>query len=206
MGQRRAFSPRAEPASPFLNRIGGYTRSVDDYSRGASLVALPHLIGARGMMDLRMRPVSWAHVAEHTDLLVTFGGLRRSNSWVVPGGHNRHVGSGFVRRAGATTRIVFLSAQQDDVSSEVDSEWVGIMPGTDTAVILGLIHVLITDGAFLQRYTVGAAQVRRYVLGESDGVPKTPEWAQAISRAPADRVRALGSARSPTRWPRHGRW
>jgi biotin/methionine sulfoxide reductase len=94
---------------------------------------------------------------------------------------------------------VFLSAQQDDVSSEVDSEWIGIMPGTDTAVILALIHVLITDGladdAFLQRYTVGAAQVRRYVLGESDGVPKTPEWAQEISRAPADRIRAL--ARGP---------
>src|SRR5580658_3939466 len=91
----------------FLNRIGGYTTSVDDYSRGASLVTIPHLIGARGLLDLRMRPVSWAQVAEHTDLLVSFGGLRRSNSWVVPGGHNRHVGSGLVRRAGATTRIVF---------------------------------------------------------------------------------------------------
>ena len=78
----------------FLNRIGGYTKSVNDYSRGASLVTIPHLIGAQGLMDLRMRPVSWAHVAEHTDLLVSFGGLRRSNSWVVPGGHNRHVGSG----------------------------------------------------------------------------------------------------------------
>ena len=179
----------------FLNRIGGYTRSVDDYSRGASLVTLPHLIGSTGLMDLRMRPVSWAQVAEHTELLVTFGGLRRSNSWVVPGGHDRHVGSGLVRRAGASTRIVSLSAQHDDVSSEVDSEWIGIMPGTDTAVILGMIDVLLTaglaDDAFLHRYTVGAAQVRRYVLGESDGIPKTPEWAQEISRTPADRIRAL---------------
>jgi biotin/methionine sulfoxide reductase len=130
----------------FLNRIGGHTTSVDDYSRGASLVTLPHLIGATAMTDLRIRPVSWADVAEHTDLLVSFGGLRRSNSWVVPGGHNRHVGSGLVRQAGANTRIVFLSAQQDDVSSEVDAEWLGIMPGTDTAVILALIHVLIADG------------------------------------------------------------
>ena len=84
----------------FLNRIGGYTRSVNDYSRGASLVTIPHLIGAQGLLDLRLRPVSWGHIAEHTDLLVSFGGLRRSNSWVVPGGHNRHVGSGLVRRAG----------------------------------------------------------------------------------------------------------
>jgi len=187
----------------FLNRTGGYTKSVNDYSRGASLVTLPHLIGAQGMMDLRMRPVSWTHVTEHTDLLVTFGGLRRSNSWVVPGGHNRHVGSGLVRRAGATTRIVFLSAQQDDVSSQVDSEWIGVMPGTDTAVILALIGVLITDGladdAFLERYTVGAAQVRRYVLGQTDGVPKTPEWAQEISRVPADRIRTLAHQMAASR-------
>ncbi len=187
----------------FLNRIGGYTRSVDDYSRGASLVTLPHLIGAEGLMDLRMRSVSWADVAEHTELLVTFGGLRRSNSWVVPGGHNRHVGSGLARRAAAGTRIVSLSAQRDDVSPELGSEWLGIMPRTDTAVILALIHVLITDGladdAFLERYTVGAAPVRRYVLGESDGIPKTPEWAQAISRAPAGRIRALAREMAASR-------
>ncbi len=179
----------------FLNRIGGYTASVNDYSRGASLVTLPHLIGAQGLADLRLRPVSWPQVAEHADLLVTFGGLRRSNSWVVPGGHDRHVGSELVRRAGATTRIVSLSAQRDDVFAEVDSEWIGIMPGTDIAVLLALLHVLIVEGLaddeFLERYTVGAEQVRRYVLGEEDGVAKTPAWAERISRAPAERIREL---------------
>src|SRR5882757_10145736 len=53
----------------FLNTIGGYTRSVNDYSRGASMVLLPHLIGARETLDLRYKPLSWTDVAEHTDLL-----------------------------------------------------------------------------------------------------------------------------------------
>lgn len=183
----------------FLNRTGGYTRSVNDYSRGASMVLLPHLIGAAGTADLRMRPVSWRHVAEHTDLLVTFGGVRRSNTWVVPGGHARHVGSGLARRAGATTRVVSLSAQRDDAFAgppdDLGTEWVGVMPGTDTAVMLALVHVLVTEGLedrdFLARCTVGADAVRAYVLGETDGVAKTPEWAAAISRAPADRIRSL---------------
>ena len=135
------------------------------------------------------------HVAEHTDLLVTFGGLRRSNSWVVSGRHNRHVGSGYARRAGATTRIVSLSAQRDDAFADVGAEWISVMPGTDTAVMLSLIHVLITDGLadqeFLARYTVGAGEVGDYVLGHADGIPKTPEWAEAISRVPADRLRRL---------------
>jgi biotin/methionine sulfoxide reductase len=179
----------------FLNRIGGYTRSVNDYSRGTSMVMQPYVVGKQGDLTLRARPVSWTHVAEHTELLVTFGGLRRSNSWVVPGGHNRHVGSGYARRAGATTRIVSLSAQRDDAFADVGAEWISVMPGTDTAVMLSLIHVLITDGladeGFLARYTVGGGQVRDYVLGHADGIPKTPEWAEVISRAPADRLRRL---------------
>jgi biotin/methionine sulfoxide reductase len=179
----------------FLNRIGGYTRSVNDYSRGASLVLLPHLIGPRTMHELRMAPVSWGEIAQHTELLVSFGGLRRSNAWVVPGGHDRHVGSGLARRAAASTRIVSLAPADSDVSEELDHEWIAMMPGTDVAVMLALIHVLIVDGladdAFLRRYAHGAERVRAYVLGATDGVAKTPEWAQVISRVPAARIRGL---------------
>jgi biotin/methionine sulfoxide reductase len=179
----------------FLNRIGGYTRSVNDYSRGTSMVMQPYIVGKSGDLSLRARPVSWAHVAEHTELLVTFGGLRRSNMWVVPGGHDRHVGAGYARRAGSSTRIVSLSGVRDDAWEDVKAEWIGLMPGTDTAVMLALIHVLITDGLadedFLRRYAVGAEEVRSYVLGHEDGVVKTPEWAEGISGAPAERLRAL---------------
>jgi biotin/methionine sulfoxide reductase len=187
----------------FLNRIGGYTRSVNDYSRGTSVVMQPYIVGKKGDLDLRTRPVSWAHVAEHTELLVTFGGLRRANTWVVPGGHNRHAGSGYARRAGASTRIVSLSAQRDDAFADVGAEWIGIMPGTDTAVMLALVYVLLTDGLadkeFLARYTVGADEVRQYVLGDTDGVPKTPEWAEGISRAPAERLRQLAHEMAASR-------
>jgi biotin/methionine sulfoxide reductase len=179
----------------FLNLTGGYVRSVNDYSRGASLVLLPHLVGAPAAADVRMRPVSWPQVAEHTDLLVTFGGVRRSNGWVVPGGQARHVGSDLAVAAARSTRVVSLTAQRDDAMDGLDAEWVGVMPGTDTAVMLALVHVLVVDGLedrdFLERCTVGADRVRSYVLGETDGVPKTPEWAETVSRAPAARIRAL---------------
>ncbi|WP_340536870.1 molybdopterin-dependent oxidoreductase [Nocardioides sp. GXZ039] len=177
----------------FLNGIGGYVRSVNDYSRGASLVLLPHLVGAQAAAELRTRPASWPQIAEHTELLVTFGGLRRSNTWTVPGGQSRHDGLERAAHASRTTRVVSLSAQRDDVDDA--AEWIGVMPGTDVAVQLALVQVLIADGladeAFLERYTSGAERVREYVLGHRDGVPKTPEWAEAISRAPAERVRAL---------------
>jgi biotin/methionine sulfoxide reductase len=179
----------------FLNGIGGYVRSVNDYSRGASLVLLPHLVGAQAARDVRTRPVPWPDVAAHTDLLVTFGGVRRSNGWVVPGGHARHSGAELARTAARSTRVVSLTAQRDDAMDGLDAEWVGVMPGTDTAVMLALVHVLVVDGladeAFLERYTVGADRVRAYVLGETDGIAKTPEWAEGVSRAPAARIREL---------------
>jgi biotin/methionine sulfoxide reductase len=179
----------------FLNAIGGYTRSVNDYSRGASQVLLPHLIGGQTTLDLRYKPTSWEDIARHTDLLVSFGGLRRSNTWVVPGGHARHAGSGLAREAGRTTEVVSLSAQRDDAFADLGAEWLGVMPATDTAVMLALIHVLVVDGLaddeFLATHTVGAGEVRRYVLGSVDGVPKTPEWASRISRTPAHAIREL---------------
>ena len=105
----------------FLNTIGGYTRSVNDYSRGASMMLLPHLIGAPATLDLRYKPTSWDDVAHHTDLLVSFGGVRRSNTWVVPGGHARHVGSDLARAAARGTRVVSLSAQRDDAFADLDA-------------------------------------------------------------------------------------
>ena len=179
----------------FLNGIGGYVRSVNDYSRGASMVLLPHLVGAAAAADVRMRPVSWPQIAEHTDLLVTFGGVRRTNGWVAPGGQARHEQGPLARGAARSTRVISLSAQRDDAMDGLDAEWVGVMPGTDTAVMLALIHVLVVDGLadeeFLARFTTGADRVRAYVLGESDGVAKTPEWAEAISRTPSARIRDL---------------
>jgi biotin/methionine sulfoxide reductase len=61
--------------------------------------------------------------------------------------------------------------------------------------MLGLAYVLVTEGLhdteFLERYTVGADRLIAYILGESDGTPKTPEWAAAISGIDARTLSAL---------------
>jgi biotin/methionine sulfoxide reductase len=53
----------------FLNAsLGGYVRSVNSYSSGASSVLLPHVIG--DYEDLVKRNVSWEQLAQHTDIVV----------------------------------------------------------------------------------------------------------------------------------------
>ena len=84
------------------------------------------------------------------------------------------------------------------VSAEAyGNQWIPIRPGTDAAALLALANVLfsenIYDQAFVSRFVepVGFEDFRKYVMGEQDGIAKTPEWAEKICAIPADTLRAL---------------
>lgn len=186
----------------FLNAIGGYTPSRATYSHGTLEVLFPHLVGAPGVNDVLMTPPTWEVIARETDLLVTFGGLRVSNNWTTSGGRGANTARTGTRAAvEAGCQIVSVSPLRDDTAEDLTPEWLPVAPGTDTAVLLALIHVLfdedLADLDFLGRYTVGAQRLRAYVNGEDDGIPKTPEWAAEISELPAATLREL--ARRMTR-------
>ncbi|ADH70574.1 MULTISPECIES: molybdopterin-dependent oxidoreductase [Nocardiopsis] len=186
----------------FLNVIGGYTRSRTTYSHGAVEVLFPRIIGVPAANRLLHRAPSWTRIREHTELLVSFGGLRVSNTWTSSGGRAAQTAGPAMRDAsGAGVEFVSVSPLLDDTPEDVKAEWVSLNPGTDTAVMLALMHVLFTEGladtAFLDRYTVGADVLRAYVLGERDerggpdGTARTPEWAERISGVSADELRSL---------------
>jgi biotin/methionine sulfoxide reductase len=180
----------------FLNCIGGYVGSVGTYSNAASTLTLPYLIGAPGGNDLRQRAVSWEAIAEHADLVVSFGGLRPSNTWVTGGGRARQTAAPAMAAAARRgVRFVSVSPIRTDTDAALGAEWLALRPGTDVAVMLALLHVLITedlcDTEFLERCTVGAGQVRAYVLGETDAQPKTPRWAAGLADVPAEAISAL---------------
>lgn len=92
--------------------------------------------------------------------------------------------------------LVNVGPQRTDTVES--SEWLPTIPGTDTALMLGLAHVLETDGlvdrAFLERRTTGYDRFRPYLLGETDGEPKSPEWATKICGIDAEGTRTLARA------------
>ncbi|MCE5253395.1 MAG: molybdopterin-dependent oxidoreductase [Actinomycetia bacterium] len=73
--------------------------------------------------------------------------------------------------------------------------WLAPRPGTDSAMILAIAYVWITEGLFDREYvaerTVGFDRWEAYVLGEDDGLVKTPEWQERETGVPARQVRAL---------------
>ena len=74
-------------------------------------------------------------------------------------------------------------------------KWLAPRPGTDSAMVLAIAYVWITEGLYDTEYvaahTVGFEKWRDYILGKEDGIAKTPEWQEAESGIPAKDVRAL---------------
>lgn len=205
----------------FLNMLGGYVRHVDTYSLGAGRAVMPHIVGS--MDELFQNHHDWQTLADHTKLMVCFGGIPIKNTQVGSGGASDHQAAGGLRRlAQAGCKFVNFSPARNDLSwhdhstatpgaaattgaaaTNASIEWIAIRPNTDTAVMLALACEIILanrhDQAFLDRYCVGFERWRGYLLGTDDGVVKNADWASAIAEVSAERLRALAMQLTQTR-------
>ena len=176
----------------FLNTaLGGYVRSVNSYSSGASSVLVPHVLGH--YEDLTKRNVSWEQMAEHSEIVLAFGGMALKNSMVAGGTVSRHVERGAMARARARgCEFVVVGPLRGDLPEEAGAEWISAIPGTDTALMLALVHTLVVeklqDQAFLDRYTVGWPILERYIMGADDQQPKDAAWAAGLTGVAADTI------------------
>ncbi len=179
----------------FLNTVlGGYVRSVNTYSAGASMVILPHILAP--LPAIGRRGVTWEQVAAHSDVVLAFGGMALKNSAVAAGGSSRHVERGAMRAAHERgARFVLVSPLRDDLPDEAAAQFLSVVPNTDTALMLGLAHTLVAEGlhdrGFLDRFCVGYPVFEDYLLGHGDGQPKDAAWAAAICGIRADEIVAL---------------
>src|SRR6185369_1706811 len=145
----------------FLVRIGGFTGTKDTYSTAAGSVLVKRVLGeARAVAG----GTSWQSIADHTDLVVMFGGVPIRNTQVTPGGVGEH-----------TTRYWLAKAKAAGVT------FCNISPiRDDAAIMLALAYTLVREGLhdedFLERYCVGFDHFRDYLLGRADGVVKDAEW------------------------------
>ena len=178
----------------FFNTIDGFVRHENDYSVGAALVLMPHIVAP--LFELLAGHTSWDVLASECRLFVAFGGVPRKNAQIASGGAIVHnVKDGLLGMRAAGVRFVNVTPTADDLDTGGEVEWLAIRPNTDTAMILALCHTLLVedlhDQAFLDRYTVGFEKFRPYLIGERDGQPKDAAWAERITGIDADRIVAL---------------
>ena len=169
----------------FMSLAGGYVFSKNTYSLAAGDVLLSHVIGM-GTFEQMEANTPLSMVAEHTDLLVSFGGIPLKNSQVEGGGMGQHHVLSSLRQCQKRgVKFVNFGPIRSDMADFVEAEWHASRPNTDTAIMLGLAHTVVSMGlhnkTFLNTYCEGFEQFSDYLLGNVDGTPKDAKWAGEIS-------------------------
>ena len=176
----------------FFSSVGGFVDQEANYSYGAAMAFLPHIVG-KNMIGSSVTAL--ASIRTDCDVFLAFGGLPAKNWEIQSGGIGEHRYDSFMSDVTSRARVINISPYRDDVEDRFGAEWLPIRPNTDAALMMAVSQVIVADGkedvAFLKRYTTGWECYLAYLSGETDGMPKTPEWAEAITGIGADRIRAL---------------
>ncbi len=174
----------------FLNLFGGCTRTWGGASAEASVFANRCTFGTLTTGNTRDDLVN-------SRLIIMWGWNPAVSIW----GTNTTYWIARAKEAGA--RIICVDPRFTDSAATFAARWIPIRPGTDTAMLAAMAHVMIQEKRhhqdFLDKYTVGFDRYRDYVLGKDDGVPKTPAWAEPITGVPAATISELAREFATTR-------
>ena len=92
-------------------------------------------------------------------------------------------------------KFVHIDPFYNHTAALFPGKWFAPRPDSETAMALSIVYTWITedlyDKDFVEKSTTGFDEWKEYVLGKTDGIPKTPEWQEAESGIPAKDVRAL---------------
>ena len=166
----------------FLSLMGGYTEFVGNYSSPAADFVTPYLLGHNlGGID--------SASLQFSNLILLWG----ANVVDTRLGCDTTARIEEARRRGV--EVIVLDPRRSATARRLGSRWIPVRPGTDAALMMALLHVLITEGMvhdeFVQAYSTGFPALQRHVLGQDDGTAKTPEWAAERCGVPAGEIREL---------------
>ena len=112
-------------------------------------------------------------------------------------------------------KFVLVDPQYTDSAAAYDAWWIPIKPNTDAAMLAGMAHYIFTEGLqdqeFIDKFCQGVDKgtmpdwasdrenFKDYILGKSDGQPKSPEWAEPICGVKASDIKKLAKMYATTK-------
>ncbi|MDP7547266.1 MAG: molybdopterin-dependent oxidoreductase [Alphaproteobacteria bacterium] len=134
----------------------------------------------------------WDDVLEHAEMVIFSGNDPEATGLGMSGSIALEMPK-WLKRAGI--KIIAISPDLNYAAAVHADKWIPLRPNTDSALYFAVAHTWIAEGSYDKEYvsthTLGFEEFRRHVLGEDDGVAKTPAWAETITGVPAHTIRAL---------------
>jgi anaerobic dimethyl sulfoxide reductase subunit A len=176
----------------FLSLFGSTAVFTGGYSIGAARFVLPYVLGD----DWQVSGFDPATM-QHSEMIILWG----ANVLEARLGTEIDQRLAEARRRGA--RIVVIDPCRSATARRMSAWWIPVRPGTDAALMLAVLHVLLTEGLvdrpFAAAHSVGFEALEKYVLGLGGEQPRGPLWAEGICGTPAGEIvrfaRAYASAR-----------
>ena len=132
---------------------------------------------------------SWTMDLENAKYILAFG-------WDQPGKSMQSHLHGFMKAKERGAKVVVFDPRLSLTANKAD-EWIPIKPGTDLAVVLAMINVIISEGLYdkdyIARYTSGLEKLAEHVK------QYTPEWAALISEVSAQDIIRIAREFATTR-------
>ena len=174
----------------FLSLFGGNTDTYDYYSSAAGRYVTPFVLGTRAVgID--------PGTLQHTNLIILWGANvvdTRLECGLEP----------HIREAKARgVEVIVIDPRRTTTVKTIGTKWVPVYPGTDTALMMAVLYVLIDEGyvdrGFVDKYTYGFEELEKHVLGINDDVAKTPQWAEKVCGTDAEQIIQLAQIYGQTR-------
>ena len=187
-------------SSVFLNTGGGYHGAL--HSGGSAFARLLNQLGGYSSHygNVSSEGAVWACLTHYGSVMVGHSreDMMHSKLIILWGWDPARMISGtntlyhLIKARENGARVIAIDPRYSDTAVVAADEWVPILPGTDTAMMVAMAYVMITetlqDQDFLDKYTIGFDKFKDYVLGKEDGVPKTPAWAEEITSVPSETI------------------
>jgi trimethylamine-N-oxide reductase (cytochrome c) len=134
---------------------------------------------------------TWDNVLQYGEVVI-FSGCDPETTAAGFGSHVSHLCEA-LKKAGI--KIIGISPDLNYSEAVWADRWIPINPCTDAALYLAIAYVWIKEGLYDKEYVethcIGFEEFKKHVLGEDDGIPKTPEWAEKITGIPSWTIKAL---------------
>lgn len=196
----------------FWDMLGHTIRDTTPFSWEGWVSGAAFMYGHIGQMGILPAPDTLQDISEDSELIVLWGadpitkhayhGI--DTPWVLL----------FWKEVGK--KVILIEPFYNDTGAGFADKWIPIIPGTDAGLAAAIAYVWITedtyDKEYLNTHTIGfdeehlppgappGTSFKNYILGTSDGIPKTPRWAEQITGVPARTTRELAKewASKPT--------